>query len=504
MSTPAEKLADALEKMRAVEVEGIVRSELLTRTSLTRLTRAGFLQEIIRGWYFATNPALAAGTTAWYGHYWSFLAQYLTARFGDDYCLLPEPSLLLLTGSTLVPKQLAVMRRSPGQQVLPLCLDTSLLIYQERGTFPTRIELRNGLRVMELSEALLRVPESFFRDHAEDAVIALQMLRAPNTLLADLLEQGRSVVAGRLAGALRHIGDVETADHLLRTMKLAGYDVRESNPFDRQLAASPSLARPISPYVPRLQGMWAAMRADVVALFPHPPGLPGEPAGYLTRMEEKYVQDAYHSLSIEGYRVTHALIEKVRAGLWNPGADPADRATGDALAARGYLEAFRAVQISVEAILGGENAARIVQKQHTQWHQAMFAPSVQAGLFPPSLLAGYRRTPVFIRGSRHVPLPDHALADAMQTLFDLLEEEPHPAVRAVLGHFLFVFIHPYSDGNGRLGRFLMNALFASGGYPWTIVHLENRTRYMEALEEASVNRDIRPFAACLLAEMQSG
>lgn len=129
---------------------------------------------------------------------------------------------------------------------------------------------------------------------------------------------------------------------------------------------------------------------------------------------------------------------------------------------------------------------------------------MQAGLFTPAILAGYRRGPVFIRGSRHVPLPDHALADAMETLFGLLEHEPHPAVRAVLGHFLFVFIHPYSDGNGRLGRFLMNAMLAGGGYPWTILHLENRTRYMEALEEASVNRNIRPFAAYVLEEMQAG
>lgn len=91
----------------------------------------------------------------------------------------------------------------------------------------------------------------------------------------------------------------------------------------------------------------------------------------------------------------------------------------------------------------------------------------------------------------------------MDTLFEILAQEEHPAARAVLGHFLFVFVHPYFDGNGRLGRFLMNVMFASGGYPWTIVHLENRLRYMEALEEASVNQNIRPFATCILDEMNS-
>lgn len=176
------------------------------------------------------------------------------------------------------------------------------------------------------------------------------------------------------------------------------------------------------------------------------------------------------------------------------------------MAARGYFEAFQAVKTSVGEILQGEEAASVVRRTHPAWYQALFAPAVQAGLLSPATLAGYRQGLVFIRGSRHVPLPAHALLDAMETLLALLEQEPHPAVRAVLGHFLFVFIHPYSDGNGRRGRFLMNALFASGGYPWTIIHLvvslENQARYREALEEASVHRNIRPFAACILEEMK--
>jgi Fic family protein len=42
-----------------------------------------------------------------------------------------------------------------------------------------------------------------------------------------------------------------------------------------------------------------------------------------------------------------------------------------------------------------------------------------------------------------------------------------PSVRAVLGRWLFDYIHPYMDGNGRMARFLMNTMLASGGYPWS-------------------------------------
>ncbi|SHM62742.1 Fic family protein [Flavobacterium xinjiangense] len=82
----------------------------------------------------------------------------------------------------------------------------------------------------------------------------------------------------------------------------------------------------------------------------------------------------------------------------------------------------------------------------------------------------------------------------MHILFQLLEQETEAAVRAVLGHFTFVFIHPDMDGNGRMGRFLMNTILASGGYPWTVIPVEKRAEYMQALEQASSHQDISPFS----------
>ena len=85
----------------------------------------------------------------------------------------------------------------------------------------------------------------------------------------------------------------------------------------------------------------------------------------------------------------------------------------------------------------------------------------------------------------------------MPALFDLLMEEENPAVRVVLGHFIFVYIHPYFDGNGRIGRFIMNLMMAAGGYSWTVVPVERRGEYMEALETASVELNITPFTKLL-------
>jgi Fic family protein len=53
------------------------------------------------------------------------------------------------------------------------------------------------------------------------------------------------------------------------------------------------------------------------------------------------------------------------------------------------------------------------------------------------------------------------------------------------------------DGNGRIGRFLMNIMLAAGGYPWTVIPLDRWTDYMTILESASVKQDIEPFAIFL-------
>ena len=258
-------------------------------------------------------------------------------------------------------------------------------------------------------------------------------------------------------------------------------------------------ARETSPYVNRLRLLWQKMREPVIESFPKAPGPPRHSVAYLKRVNDAYVTDAYHSLSIEGYRVTPALIERVRSGTWNPEADEGDGEQRNAMAARGYWQAFQSVQKSLGKILKGENPGEVADADHGTWHRELFAPSVTVGLLKPADLAGYRNGQIYIRKSMHVPLNRDAVRDAMPAFFDLLREEPHAAVRVVLGHFIFVYIHPYMDGNGRVGRFLMNTMMASGGYPWTVIPVTDRNAYVNALEKASVGEDIAPFADFLAA-----
>jgi Fic family protein len=235
------------------------------------------------------------------------------------------------------------------------------------------------------------------------------------------------------------------------------------------------------------------MREVVISNFPKASGLQTDPQAYLSKVDDIYLTDAYHSLSIERYKVTPELIAKVSSGAWDVSQNEHDRKQKDAMAARGYYQAFQKVKDSIDAILRGANAGTQANADHSKWYRELFDPSVAAGILKASDLSGYRNHQVYIGNSKHVPLNVDAMRDAMPVLFELLANEPEPAVRAVLGHFIFVFIHPYMDGNGRIGRFLMNVMLASGGYPWTVVPLEKRQEYMEALELASAQQDITAF-----------
>jgi Fic family protein len=155
------------------------------------------------------------------------------------------------------------------------------------------------------------------------------------------------------------------------------------------------------------------------------------------------------------------------------------------------------VKESVTKVLAGENPGAVARAEHKDWYGELFQPCVTAGLLRAGDLAGYRDSPVYLRTSRYAPPRWEAVREAMPAFFDLLEKENEPSVRAVLGHWLFGYIHPYPDGNGRMARFLMNVMLASGGYPWTVIRVKDRKAYLAALDRASIETDINGFTTVI-------
>ena len=236
MATPAENLAKSLEALKKLQSqsEGIaIRSRDLSRTDRERLTDNGFLKEAMKGWYYPTSPNERLGeSTAWYAAFWPFCAAYLEERFGADWSLSPEQSLLLHAGNLTVPPQLLVRAKKAGKKIIQLPHKTSLLDVVAALPPEGHADTLEGLRVFSLEAALISCSPSFFVQHAIDAKAVLGKTQDASSLLAMLLEEGRSRIAGRLVGALRHIGRERIADDILKTMESVGYTVNVCNPFE--------------------------------------------------------------------------------------------------------------------------------------------------------------------------------------------------------------------------------------------------------------------------------
>lgn len=505
MPTTNEKLAAALVQLRRLQQDGsrVFASEQLTRTSRERLVKHGFLREVMKGWLMSASPtALPGDTTPWFASFWEFCRRYCESRFGAEWHLSPEQSLLMHAAHTTIPKQVIIHSPQANNNRLDLLFGTSFFALKEKELPPTTdLEIKDGLRVYRVTAALTRVNEDFYVRYPIETQVIASAIQEPSQLLARLLEGGHSTIAGRLAGLFRRLGRIEIADEIVSTMKAADHVVREVDPLEPgRVVHVPRPATP--PVIGRLQALWAAAREVVLAELPRASRVPTEHADYLHVIEGLYKLDAYHSLSIEGYQVTPELIERVAIGAWNPEKVTADRDSKAALAARGYWLAFERVRNDVKRILASNKAPQVVRAAHRDWYRELFSPHVAAGLIDAKVLAGYRNGPVFIRGSQHVPPRWEVVPEAMAAVLDLVDGEAEASVRAVLGHWLFGYVHPFPDGNGRVARFVMNTLLAGGGYPWTIVQVDDRDEYLAALETASVASDVRPFARFIAKQMQ--
>ena len=454
----------------------------------------------MKGWVMSSSPSARAGdSTPWYASFWEFCARYCNDRFGDEWHLSPEQSLLLHAENTVIPTQLVVYSPKGTNHAMNLLFGTSLYDLKQPMMPPAAdVSVKQGLRVFSPAAALVKTPEPFFTRNPIETRVVLAGIRDASDVLRLLLNGGHSAKAGQIAGAFRRIARPEVADEIVATMKAAGYGVRERDPFTEGHVFG-VLDAATAPIVGRMQAMWESMRGGVIAAFPEAPGLPADRQAYLHFVDDIYQSDAYHSLSIEGYSITLALIKRVQRGDWDPERHEDDRQSRDMLAARGYWQAFGRVKQTVVQVIAGANAGALARTAHREWYRELFQPCVAAGLIEAGALAGYRNDAVYLRTSRYVPPRWEAVRDAMPALFDLLEHEPEASVRAVLGHWMFGYIHPYPDGNGRMARFLMNAMLASGGYPWTVIRVEDRNAYIAALDRASVDLNIEPFAK-LIAE----
>lgn len=108
----------------------------------------------------------------------------------------------------------------------------------------------------------------------------------------------------------------------------------------------------------------------------------------------------------------------------------------------------------------------------------------------------YRDRDVRIDGSSWVPPPASRVPEEMERVFHRFRAErttTHPVERAALLHNRVARVHPFTDGNGRVARLLLNWALVKGKLPPVILEVRNREAYYSALEKGNAGDD-GPFA----------
>ena len=106
----------------------------------------------------------------------------------------------------------------------------------------------------------------------------------------------------------------------------------------------------------------------------------------------------------------------------------------------------------------------------------------------PKIAGNYRNSDIFVSGYKAPPAEQlKNLMSDFELWMSEMEEKVfelgliHPIEFAAQAHYRLVKIHPYPDGNGRLSRLLMNIILMRAGYPPTLIRVEDRRKYFNAL-----------------------
>jgi Fic family protein len=119
------------------------------------------------------------------------------------------------------------------------------------------------------------------------------------------------------------------------------------------------------------------------------------------------------------------------------------------------------------------------------WHKKLFEAT------KPEIAGRIKEHQVTISGSKFIPPFPSEVYPLLREFFkwyDKNKKKLHPVELAALVHLKFVTIHPFTDGNGRISRLMMNFVLHKHGYPLLNIPYEKRAGYYNALERAQVKK----------------
>lgn len=185
-------------------------------------------------------------------------------------------------------------------------------------------------------------------------------------------------------------------------------------------------------------------------------------------MESFIIKFTYNTNRIEGSTLTL----RDTANLFKEGISPKNKPVKDIKEAESHKKLF-SVMIECKKDL---NLNTVLH-----WHKLLLED------IDKEIAGRIREHQVAIAGTTvQLPYPAelNVLLEEFFKWYNKAKDELHPVELAALVHLRFVSIHPFTDGNGRISRILMNFILNKNRFPMLDISYSNRSSYYTALERA--------------------
>ncbi len=451
------------------------------------LKHKSFLEDLNKQYCFIKDQFDSA-EIAFKNNFWIIVFQFLNLSFKDGWYLTGNYAYkFLVEDFSIHSSQISLATKSKSNRIIDLISGVKILAaYDENfDTKPILVSNCFAGSYSHLKHEFLIINSTLseYKNFKYEIMSLLKSSDRDDQYILEFFKANSSpVLLARLIGALDQIGDTVLRLELEEFFKIMDAKIKVVNPFD-DFVLSTNTEKPI--YVSRFE--ISILKA--IKILEHLK----KPKKLTNNLTDKdidaiIVDDTYHSLTIEGYTVTKALIDYLQE---NDSEQVDDVDLKNQLAAKGFMNALGYIKkiISSNFVINEALSKKLFQE--------LWKPSINAKLINGELNV-YRNHMVSIKGANFVPPAHEKLYALLDTLFDYLKEIENGFERGIFLHYFYVWIHPHSDGNGRISRFLMNLAFVQGKYRWLTIPSEDRKKYFAALERSQLEDDISYFAEYIL------
>jgi Fic family protein len=425
-------------------------------------------------------------------NFWLIVVEFLNIAFPEGwYCTGAYAYKLLLEDFSINLKQISISTQAKSNRIIKLTEDFEIYAsYDKNFTEKPLIKKNLFLKPVFLLRPeylIIHATLSDYKNYKNELISFIRDSDRDEEYILNYFKKQRSdVLLARLIGALRALGDFTIRLELEELCKIYKVTVPVKNPFEDYLLPL-SLERPA--YINRFEISLLKAIKYLQAIK--------KPVKLKKKLTAKdidgvSIEDTYHSLTIEGYTVTQSLIRFLET---HEPSHKYEATLKDQLAAKGFMNTLDYIKKLNDAKFTiSETLAR-------KLFEELWKPSLNAKVIDVERDV-YRKHLVSIKGSMYVPPNYEKIPFLLNELFKYTKDLDNGFLLGIFLHYFYVSIHPHSDGNGRISRFLMNIAFINDSYNWLTIKSERRNDYFKALERSQLEDDISYFTEFIISEIK--